>query len=53
METKEALQVLDQVCSQVSLPKAGHIQVQLAMDVLRKATEVKKENPSPKGQKKH
>ncbi len=39
MKTSDAIKILEQVCPQLTLNRDGHIQVQMALEVLKKATE--------------
>jgi len=41
MTKEEALQILDNICAQVSLNREGHVKLQQAIEVLREAIQPK------------
>lgn len=43
MKPEEALQILDNVCSQVQLNRSDHVKIQQAVEVLKEAIKLKEE----------
>ena len=48
MKPQDALEFVDRICSQVSLNREGHIQLQIAIRVLKEKINGKKPEPQKK-----